>query len=187
MIHIVTPYREDRNLGRAYNEAFENCPEGDWLCLTDIDVLFLTPDAPRVMYEAIGLAPNAIFTCYTNRISPLAKEQSFFLKPNDVDSIQYHQSLAQKCINDPHPLYLVGRTDLSGFLLLVSKDTWKKYPFPEYMDKGGCIGVDTMWSRTIRAAQVPVLRMNRLYVWHTYRLGKEINDKTHLVNHESNI
>lgn len=187
MIHIVTPYRTDKNLGRAYNEAFQNCPDGDWLCLTDIDLLFLTPDAPSLMYEAIELRPDAVFVCQTNRISPLAQEQLKFHVPSDVDSILYHQALAQSALESQPALTPVIRTDLSGFLLLVSKEIWQKHPFHEYMDKGGCIGVDTLWSREIRATNIPVMRMNRLYVWHTYRLGKEINDKTHLVNHDANI
>lgn len=182
MIHIVTPYRQDKNLGRAYNEAFEMCPEGDWLCLMDIDCMFLTSDGPDLLYKAIEAYPEAIFTCFTNRISPLAREQNFFSAPNDNDSMLLQIEIAKKCMQLSDPYYRVQRTDLSGFLLLVSKETWRRCPFPEYMEKGGCIGVDTMWSRQIRVLNIPVYRVNNLYVWHTYRLGKEINDKTHLVN-----
>ncbi len=53
MIHLVHPFRADKNLGKAYNEAFRNCPDGDWLCLMDWDVMLLTHDAVSIMQNTV--------------------------------------------------------------------------------------------------------------------------------------
>lgn len=38
MIHHITPYRLDKDLGAAYNEAFRYVGPNDWICFgVDID------------------------------------------------------------------------------------------------------------------------------------------------------
>jgi len=67
--------------------------------------------------------------------------------------------------------------DISGFLMMISKNTWSMYPFPEL---GKALGVDTRYGRTIREAGLKILRMDGLMVWHTYRILNGISNKTHL-------
>jgi hypothetical protein len=180
LIHIVTPYRTDKNLGRAYNEAFERCPDGDWLCLTDIDTMLLTPTAPLLMQKYTETLPEAVFTCWTNRISVLATEQLYGGKVSEIDSIRQHMIIANGLESQPLHATLLRRGEMSGFLMLMSKETWKKCPAPEYMDKGGCIGVDTWWTRAMVRQGIPLMRMDNIYVWHTYRLLNGVRDKSHL-------
>ncbi len=69
MIHCVHPFRQDKNLGKAYNEAFKRCPDQDWLCLMDWDVMLLTHDAINIMTKYTEDYPDTgIFTCLTNRL-----------------------------------------------------------------------------------------------------------------------
>lgn len=180
MIHIVTPYRTDKNLGRAYNEAFERCPDGDWLCLTDIDVLFLTPDAPVLMDKYIEKWPEAVFTCWTNRISSLAVEQKANYFHCESPDLFFHLRRAEWAATQDLSATLLRRGEMSGFLMLISKETWKKCPAPEYLEKGGCIGVDTWWTRAMVAQGIPLMRMDNIYVWHTYRLLNGVHNKSHL-------
>ncbi len=180
LIHIVTPYRTDKNLGRAYNEAFERCPDGDWLCIRDIDTLFLSSNAPALMEKYIETFPEAVFTCWTNRISHLATEQLLHGYISEHTDMKSHLKLAQDVENEPFSATLLKRGEFSGFLMLVSKEHWKRVPAPEYLEKGGCIGVDTWWTRGFVRAGIPLMRMDNVYVWHTYRMLNGINDKTHL-------
>ena len=179
-VHISIPFRADKNLGRAYNEAFEQIGADDWACFMDIDTLFLTPQQPLQLEKYAKDNENAgILTCYTNRISNLAFEQLLGGKSNEDDRIRRHIELARSIENN-YGVSPIVRGELSGYLMLISKKAWLQCPCPEYLEKGGSIGVDTMWSRAMRRSGRPLMRMNSIYIWHTYRIEKGIHDKEHL-------
>lgn len=181
MIHIVTPFRNDLNLGRAYNDAFARIDDDDWLCIMDVDAMFLTSTQPRLLQQYVDKYPNTgVFTCYTNRISPLAKEQLYGGRIDNDASMLFHIHLAERIEAEPISASLLHRGECSGFLMMISKRTWMETPAPEYLDKGGAIGVDTFWTRAIVASGKPIMRMNNLYIWHTYRLRQGIHNKQHL-------
>lgn len=177
MIHIKIPFAEDKNLGRAYNKAFEDVDERDWVCLMDHDVMFLTPDAINIMYEYVRSYHDAgIFTCYTNRIHPLSSDQLLNGQVSENTSIDYHMQLAYN-----QKRFGVSVTEInhmiSGFLMLVSRRTWNKVKFPEF---GKCLGVDNDFSQRVLESGKKIYRMNSIYVWHTYRLANGITNKEHL-------
>lgn len=177
MIHVKTPFDLDKNLGRAYNKAFEDVEERDWVCLIDHDVMFLTPDAIALMYEYTRSYPETgIFTCYTNRIHPLASDQLLDGKVNENTCVKYHTERAYnqkrfgitvKEINHP----------ISGFLMLLSKQTWNQIKFTESLK---CLGVDNDFSANVLERGKKIYRMESVYVWHSYRLN-DMKDKTHLI------
>jgi hypothetical protein len=176
-VHIIAPYRIDKNLARAYNEAMQLIPDGDYACLHDIDVSFLTPDAGQILHNYALKFPKAgLLTCYTNRVSALSKMQ--LLKSVIDADLQYghHVQLAEK---QKQKLYCVTHisTDISGMLMLVSKAHWKEFPFVE---NGGCLGVDTAYGRMMHSAGKSILRMDGLYVFHGYRVLNGIHNKEHL-------
>lgn len=180
MIHCIHPYRIDKNLGKAYNDAFKNCPEEDWLCLMDWDVMFLLHDAIAVMEEYVTKYPGTgIFTCYTNRIHTGAKDQLWGGVVNTDADIKQHIGIAAHAA-------IFGVLDesaeikhhISGMLMLISKKTWNEIKFSE---DGKCLGVDNDFSDRVLAAGKKILRMNRIYVWHTYRLMQGMRDKSHLL------
>jgi GT2 family glycosyltransferase len=175
-IHVCTPYSLDKNLGRAYNLAASRVPETDWICVIDYDVMFLTPDAVKIMHEYVMTYSNTgIFTCYTNRIHPLAKDQLLGGQVSENDSIKHHQAIAKA-----QSIYTPEVTNInhviSGFLMLFSKSTWNKIKFRE---DGLCLGVDNAFSKDVLNTGRNILRMEGLYVWHSYRLNC-ITDKSHL-------
>jgi GT2 family glycosyltransferase len=177
-IHIKTPFDEEKNLGRAYNKAFEDIEESDWVCLIDHDVLFLTPDAINLMYEYVRSYPDTgIFTCYTNRIHPLACDQLLNGQLSENFNIDFHTQLAYNQKRFGIHVTEINHV-ISGFLMLVSKRTWNKIKFPEH---GKCLGVDNLFSQAVLNEGKKIYRMDSLYVWHSYRLVNGIKDKTHLV------
>lgn len=176
-VHILKPYCQSKNLGLAYNNAMAMLPDDDWGCLCDIDTMFLTPDQPAMIQEYAKRNPDAgILTCFTNRVSPLSKMQllngAIDDNPNMVDHIWKAEKQKEHLYNTTE----IDR-DISGFLMMVSKSTWTMYPFPEL---GKPLGVDTRYGRLIREAGLKILRMDGLYIWHTYRIINGILDKKHL-------
>jgi len=175
-IHVRTPFALDKNLGREYNNAFKDVDENDWVCLRDHDSLFLTSDAIPIMYEYVNAFPDTgIFTAWCNRIHPLSVNQLFLGSPSndfDIKNWEYRARIQSKTktiateINHP----------ISGFLMLISKKTWNEIKF---MEGHGCLGIDNFFSQEVLKSGRKILRMDRLVVWHSYRLNN-ITDKSHL-------
>jgi GT2 family glycosyltransferase len=177
-VHILKPFRVDKNLGKAYNEAMQLIPENDWACLCDLDTCFLTPDAGNILHEyAFRFPDTGIFTCFTNRVSTLSVKQLLNGQVSDEENMTQHIAIAEDRKKFLYTVSTINR-DISGMLMMVSKKVWNSYQFPE--DKK-CLGVDTYYNRIIRGAGLQILRMNGLYIWHTYRLKNGIKDKTHLL------
>lgn len=176
-VHHFTPFSVEKNLGKAYNQCFEIVGEDDWVCLRDLDTMYLSPDAGEIVYNYAYQNPGCVLTCYTGRIHPLAKEQ---LVNNEIgiDKEMLSQIyLATEVRNDCYKTtFLTG--PLSGFLMLLSKKTW--WQIGGFDESIGLLGVDTDFYKRVRAAKIPVLRMDGLYIFHCYRLGKDIKDTTHL-------
>ncbi len=186
MIFDIIPYSTEKNLGKAYNEAMALLPEGSHVCLRDGDTCWLTPDYGVHLAEYVRLHPNAVLTCWTNRINERADQQ--YNIPNDpvreIRDMQRHLKIAYYQLKDLYqttPLHGF----VSGFCLVVPKSVWNNHKFAEkqvYEDRGphNLLGVDNDFTNRVRASGVPVLRMDGLYIWHTYRLLTGDNDKTHL-------
>lgn len=174
-LHVLTPYAIDKNLGRAYNEAMDMIPDGDWACLIDYDVQFLTPDAIAHIHEYIKRNPSAgMLTCYTNRIG--CKQQLLNGVFNESADMLQHIKLA---VNQQKHLYKTTALQslTSGFLMVISKATWQQYKFDE---TGKCLGVDNQFAERLLKAGKTILRMDGIYVFHSYRLGKGRYDTSHL-------
>lgn len=176
MTHVIKPYRIDKNLGKAYNDAMQLLPDGATAVITDIDVLLLTPDTPTLIDWYASNHPDKVLTCYTNRISPLSRYQLYGNKINNDSDIKNHIAIAESLREVRTVTSING--DISGFLMVVPKSIWQQIPFPE---TGKCLGVDTDWNRMLRRKGVPLLRMDGVYVWHTYRIMNGIGDKKHLL------
>lgn len=173
-----TPYSTEKNLGKAYNQEMSMIPDGDAACFIDGDVMFLTPDYGTIITKYYIQNPNSVLTCWTNRIHQLAKGQF----KNDIISsnIKDHLTIKQGVTTTTR---LEG--PVSGFLLVVPKSVWKEHKFSEENkynpDQPNLLGVDNEWTNRIRSVGVPLLRMDGVYVWHTYRLLSDGKDKSHLL------
>jgi len=173
----VIPYRKDKNLGLAYNEIFRNSKE-DVFCFRDGDTLFLTHDYGSILDEYHRLYPEAVLVCYINRASPLSVGQLYGRKVNNDPNILNHIQIAEKLKSRLYDVAKVDR-DISGTLMVIPRTVWQKFPFRE---DGLCLGQDTEWNRRIRKGGVNIMRMEGLYLFHTYRLVNGIYDKKHLLN-----
>lgn len=182
MILDIIPYSTEKNLGKAYNEAMSLIHYGDHICFRDGDTCWLTPDYGVHLEEYVRLYPEAVLTCWTNRINAKAEQQSDIGGVrNDTDfttHLKYAEVIKNK-LYQTTPLHGF----VSGFCMVVPKKIWLQHKFSEvqvYSDRGptNMLGVDNDFTNRIRAAGIPVLRMDGLYIWHTYRLLT--NSKEHL-------
>jgi len=172
---IVTPYSIEKDLGKEYNRIMALIPDGEHACIMDIDAMFLTARQPAIIIDYIEKYPNAVLTCYTNRISPLSK-QLYNRHVNENADIKVHIANAVKMQLQPMSVKKIGNM-ISGFLMVVPKSVWNKFHFIEGI---GCLGVDTWFSRQCHKRQIPILLMETIYLWHTYRIENNIYFKDHL-------
>lgn len=174
-LHIRTPFALDKDLGRVYNEAMRDIPEGDWCCILDYDVSFLTHESIPDIYEYINRHPDAgILTCNTNRIG---NDQQLYKAGSYVTDMRQQIKFAQ---NFRQHLYQVRSIDkpISGFLMCISKATWNDYKFQE---NGKCLGVDNKYSELLLREGKEVLLMKGVYVHHIYRMLNGSRHKEHLL------
>ena len=174
-------YSTEKNLGKAYNEFIQMIPDDSCACLRDGDTTWLTPDYGFHLQEYVNRNPGAILTCWTNRIH---KSSGQLIPQESPSDMKWHIEYAEKKKAD---LYKVTplHTTVSGFCLVVPKSVWKDHKFSEvqpYEDRKhlpNLLGVDNDFTNRVRAAGIPVLRMEGLYIWHTYRLLT--NSNKHLI------
>jgi GT2 family glycosyltransferase len=177
MIHVVQPYRSDKNLGKAYNETIRLYPDNAWLCLLDYDAMFLTPDAISHVEQYTKQFPGTgIFTCFTNRLHPLSHGQLLGSMSEDTD-IRHHIDIAEKQKRELYKATPINNP-IGGFCMVVNKATWRQTPFSESKK---CLGVDNDFSRAVLDKGGNILRMDGIYAWHSYRLVGGYKSKGHLM------
>jgi hypothetical protein len=175
-IYHITPYSNSKDIGAEYNHYMSILPDDGVAVIRDGDTMFLTPDWGSIIAGYVDRNPGVVMVCRTNRIHTLSKEQRtedpcWFNQPSIIEHIELakiysSQTLFTTPVHGP----------LSGFLMVIPKSVWLKYPFKE----DGLPGVDTDFFKRYREGGNVVLRMDGLFVFHIYRLGKDIKDTSHL-------
>lgn len=177
-LHWISPYRVDKNIGAAINEAIMNlryCPD-DWICLTDHDVLFLLPDS-KAQIERILLSETEfdVIGCMTNRIR--SREQLVDGIFDLDDRIRQHIKIAETLQSDA---VVAAKGVMAAFMLCFRVSVWEKVGgFTE-----GVINFDTLFNSACRNAGFKIGLMKGVYVWHSYRIMSKVplQDFTHLIN-----
>lgn len=187
MINILTPFDTSPNidLGFAYNKAISNYDnDEDWIVLKDGDVMFLTSDFGNILQEAADIAEEfgqpALLTCWTNRINQLAKAQRHEEGFGETDILK-QIDIAESFRDKEHDFKLDiidNDIPISGMLMMFKVKTWKSVG--GFKEGVGALGVDNDFTNRLRGEGVTMLRINRLYVFHVYRLKQGIGNKDHL-------
>lgn len=165
-IHYIQPYALDKNIGRAYNEACALIPAGDWICITDQDVLFLEPCTKAHINRTLQLNQGyQLYTCMTNRLA-----QGWQLHEHmrsDNPDITIHMEVAKR-LRHEHGLKVEEyRHDVAGFLMLFPQAVWHYVRFEERT-----IQFDRIFADKIRKLGGKVGLMKGVYVFHLYRFGQ---------------
>lgn len=178
MIQIFKPFSVTKNLGQAYNQSMALLPDDAWGCLMDGDTMFLTPDYGSILWGYTERFPDTgLFTCWTGRGHSLCDHQVLNGKTSENANIRDHISIAQE---QKKKLYKATelKKEVSGFLMMIKKSTWNEIKFSDF--PGQCLGVDNDYCWRLLDRGKKILRMDGLYIWHTYRLANGVHDKSHL-------
>lgn len=176
MIHYISPYATDGNIGRAINEACALVPDGDWICLRDGDAMFTTPDWGRTIDNVVRGHGDKydLFGAVTNRIG-----WKHHQVPGMFDEWDYRKHVeAGQILRDTHGTHVTATSELiAGFFMLFSKDTWGRIRFTE--DRRRARLFDGDFSRQVGRRAV----IQGLYLFHAYRpwSNSPRNDIKHLL------
>lgn len=168
-INYITPYSVEKNIGKAYNQACERVPEGDWICIRDGDTMFLTPDWGEFIMNIAFRAKSqgySLIGCMQNRLSTTSQQ----LVPGAYNQhdIRYHHSVAvnhaAKYGHEIQPFPHV----IAGSFMLFPKSTWLMNPFIE-----NTVHFDTGFSNeTVRNGGRLGIAPG-LYLYHMYRIWSD--------------
>ncbi len=151
--------------------------DDDWGCLMDLDTFLPVSDVGHQLEEIIKKYPDVgLFTAITNRVG--LKEQCYGGNidndPNILNwkrvAVQLQQTKRLELRDINHPI--------SGYFMLVKKSVWKKVGmFPEV---GKILAIDNSFSKRILDAGYEIKLMEGVFIFHFYRMDKNISDKSHL-------
>lgn len=171
MIHYISPFDINRNYGDNINNAIAkiNYDEDDWICLRDLDVAFLTPDAGNLINEATKSGYDLI-GCMTNRLGSdnQTGNSALFVEP----SLFEHYEIASKRLSIYGSEVKPFQYDVAGMFMLFSVKIWRKI--------GGfknSIVFDREFTKAVRMNGGKVGIMPGLYVLHCYRLWAPTRDE----------
>src|ERR1700745_4103509 len=100
MVHYISPYSIEKNIGQAINRAVRNTNyvQQDWFVLTDHDTLWLLPDTKAHVEAILAETGYDVLGCMTNRIR--SAEQLIGGQFCLDDRISAHITLAQECFRN---------------------------------------------------------------------------------------
>lgn len=174
MLHASIPFRTDKDLGRAYNEAMACVPDGEWACFIDHDAMFTTHLWHSQILSAIEEHPQCgLFTCWTNRVgNPQQVDQEGAALDDDMRAHRLRGAEiaagAATCTD------LTDGIPVSGVLMVLSKDAWRR---AGKFREGFFLGVDNQMHIDVRRAERRIMRIDQMYVYHWYRAD---GDRSHI-------
>lgn len=176
MIFHITPYLSG-DIGKGINDTIRPLPEDSWICLRDIDTMFLLPEQPSWLetlvrsnpqYDVIGASCNRLGSTYQLFDNERSED------PNILNHIANARVAALVHGLDIEPV--PNGVPLAGFFLLFRKSLWEEIPFEERS-----IQFDIIFSNTLQEKGKSMGLLRGMYLFHTYRLGKE--DPQRAVSH----
>lgn len=174
-VHYFTPYAPDMNLGKAYNEACESVPDGEWIALMDADSMFLNNKYGLQVQDIIERHGKNIglIGCTTNRLKDTA--QLYQGKHSEVSDILHHKEIADYLFKQEYSNIKLANKPIAGLFMLFNKDLWKTNKF-----KNGLMSIDTDFCFRLADRNIPIGIAKGLYMLHYYRLKEGIQHIEHL-------
>lgn len=166
-VFYSTPFRSDKNIGKANNDFIELLPDDAWVCITDADAMFLNPDFGTRIEKAIERYGNeySLIGCLTNRIGGL--HQCYDGKFSEDMDVRNHFEIASGELEEK-----IVEGGVAGFCMIFSKETWKKVGgFKE-----NTIKADTEFNKDIKKIGGKCGVYHGLYMFHGYRIWAKGHD-----------
>jgi|ERR1700744_363145 len=168
MVHYISPFRSDKNIGKAINGAINQlkADSDDFICLLDHDVMFLRPDSKKQLEEILKTTDFDILGPVTNRLA-----MDYQLHPGvfDEDSITAHVAIANQRHEDYYGQVNYYPHIAAAFCLCFRVST--------YVKLGGfhenSIQFDSIFCARALNAKMKLGLMTGIYVFHLYRWGSK--------------
>ena len=168
MIYHITPYLTG-DIGKGINDTIRMLPEDSWICLRDIDTMFLLPEQPmwietlvrsNPQYDVIGASCNRLGSTY----------QLFDGERSEDPNIENHIQKARvaRLVFGGDIEEVPYGVPLAGFFLLFRKSLWQEIPFEERS-----IQFDLIFSNKLHPEGKRLGIMRGMYLFHIYRLGSQ--------------
>ena len=179
-IWYSNPYSTEKNIGKALNEFCSNVPDGDWICLQDGDMMYLTPDWGVQIESVVSKYGNhfSLIGCMTNKLG--RNIQRYKGEFNTNNDILYHYNIAVD-LRDKHfgeVEDITKKKYVAGLFMLFPKSLWNDIKFKE-----DSAIFDDEFSKEIIKQGGKLGLMKGLYVYHLYRIWAEkpSSSKEHLL------
>ena len=169
-VYYLTAWSSTKNYGEALNDHIQHLPDDSWIVVMDGDTCFLTDDYGDIIQEAIKDKPNAtLMSCRTNR--------GYGQQMSEEKDIVRLRKIAEDHSRLPAH-YTKVNAILPAFFWLFPKKTWLRNPFDTEKIIHNFNSFDTRWVRKIHPKNMYIVE--RLFVFHFYRLHKKATNYEHL-------
>lgn len=162
-VHYLQPFAIDKDIVKAYDEACKLIPDGDWICITDYDAMFLFHEQKQLV-QKIAESENAdLYGAMTNRCNVPEVLINGMFKNFDLND---HFYVAREN-------YLLYGEELKptngvipGYFMLFSKKTWNEVRGFEMPKNAVNYAFDQYFSMKIKRKAI----IKGLYILHSYRI-----------------
>lgn len=178
-VHYISPYRADKNIGLAINEAIaqlHDVYEGldCWIVLMDHDMMWLLPDSKAQVERILMTTEYDILGCMTNRLR--LPDQLVGGKFIDNDKVRDHIVIAEKCREMWGDQVKTATGVVAAFMMAFRVDLWQRVG--GFVENVLNFDAQFCWEAQ-KIAEAKIGIMTGVYVWHSYRLN-QINPKTYI-------
>jgi len=177
MLHFISPYRIDKNIGKAINDAIIqlNPKSSDWVILQDHDIMWLLPDSKKQLEEILSNTNYDLLGPVTNR---LAQRYQLAYGYFDQFDIREHVKYAKRLQEANYSVIQSTPNILAAFCLCFRVSLWEKIKFVE-----NSLQFDSQFSITAKKMGFKAGIMLGVYVFHSYRILSDnpTQDISHLI------
>ena len=178
-VHHIVPWETETNkIGTYLNYLFDMIEDGDWICILDGDAVHTTTwFGKRIENTIRENLSYSMFSCLTNRTTPdcqIAPGSNW--EDNDISNHRkLGEELWEKNRTSVHDI--THSSPASGYLFLVSKETWEN---SGKFDESRMLGIEWDFCERVKKSGGKIGIMQGIYVYHWYRGGNKF-DNRHLM------
>jgi len=168
MIHYISPYSVDKNIGGAINSAITqlNAADEDWIVHLDQDAMWLLPDSKARLEAILSTTDYDMLGAVTNRLAYNDQLTTGMFDEYDIRKHIGHAKLHWEIYGESTMIY---NGILAAFCLCFRVSTWRKLGgFEE-----NSLQFDSLFSIKARAIGMKIGLMPGIYVFHAYRMWSD--------------
>lgn len=179
-IWYSNPYSTEKNIGKALNDFCALVPDGDFICLTDGDIMFLSPTWGVQISEVVKRYGKrySLIGCLTNRLGRQIQRYKGEFSTNFDIKHHYNIAIELEANHWAEVEDITPKKRIAGMFMLFPKSLWNEIKFEENTPN-----FDDLFSTAVIKKKKRLGLMKGLYVFHGYRLWSDSpgRDRKHLL------